>query len=114
MLFRIDHEAGAPLYAQVMDCVLRAIEGGQLRTGDRLPPAREVAAGLGVNMHTVLRAYSELQEAGVIDLRRRTGAVVRSTRVDEGRLNKMLEALVAEATRLGLSTAELVRRLENA
>lgn len=114
MLFRIDDKAGAPLYRQVMDCVLRAIEAERLSTGDRLPPARELAAGLGVNMHTVLRAYSELQEAGVIDLRRRSGAVVRSTSVEEGRLNKMIETLVAEAKTLGLSTAELIRRLENA
>lgn len=76
MLLRIDTRAGEPIYVQIGRAVRAAIADGTLAEGDRLPAARDLARSLEVNMHTVLRAYSDLREAGVIDVRRGRGAVV--------------------------------------
>jgi GntR family transcriptional regulator len=54
--------------------VRAAIGDGLLVAGERLPPARELAEDIGVNVHTVLRAYGALRDAGLIELRPRRGA----------------------------------------
>lgn len=76
MLFRVDPTSSQPLFEQVAGSVRRALHEGELTSGDRLPPAREVAGSLQVNLHTVLRAYQLLRDEGLVDLRRGRGAVV--------------------------------------
>lgn len=76
MLIRIDPSAAAPLYEQVATQVRTALRAGTLAVDDRLPPARQLATSLGINIHTVLRAYAELRDDGLIELRRGRGAVV--------------------------------------
>jgi GntR family transcriptional regulator len=72
-----------------------------------LPSARELAASLGINLHTVLRAYQELRDEGVIELRRGRGAVVRQGADAAAQLTPSVAALVAEARRLGVAAATL-------
>lgn len=72
-----------PLYLQLVAAIRGAIVRGDVSPGERLPAARDLAASLGMNMHTVLRAYRMLADEGVIELRRGRGAVV--TRRPEGR-----------------------------
>lgn len=87
---------------------------GRLARGDRLPSAKEVAAILDVNLHTVLRAYQSLRDEGLIDLRRGRGAVV--TARDPGglaRLRGLIGDVVAAAHHAGVSRAELVRLIES-
>lgn len=76
MLLSIDAASDRPIYEQIADSVRREIAAGALRAGEKLPPASEVAAGLVVNKHTVLRAYQDLRDEGLVDLRRGRGAVV--------------------------------------
>ncbi|WP_109473044.1 GntR family transcriptional regulator [Ornithinimicrobium cavernae] len=76
MLIRIDPRGSEPIYQQIVRELRRAIASGEVAAGERLPAARELARSLDVNMHTVLRAYTELRDAEVIDLRRGRGAVV--------------------------------------
>ena len=83
MLIRIDPGDPRPLYEQIELQVRAAIGDGFLIAGERLPPARELAEDIGVNVHTVLRAYGALRDAGLIELRPRRGAVV-STRHPRG------------------------------
>lgn len=76
MLFRVNAASDISLADQVAAQVRGAIIDGSLAPGDRLPPARQVAAGLDINMHTVLRGYQQLRDEGLVDLRRGRGATV--------------------------------------
>ena len=108
MLFTVDQASSVALADQIAAQVRGGIARGDVRAGDRLPPARDLAAGLGVNMHTVLRAYARLRDEGVIDLRRGRGAVVRGhVEADRMRLAELARALVVEARRLGLGDADI-------
>jgi GntR family transcriptional regulator len=113
VLFRLDPSAAEPLFAQLVAQVHIAVARGELHDGDRLPAARELAESLDVNIHTVLRAYQELRDDNVIELRRGRGAVV-ATRpeVDHGALVAAVAVVVREARALGLTpqaTAALVK-----
>lgn len=112
MLIRVDPSAATPLFAEIAAQVRGAIAGGRVQAGDRLPPARELAESLGVNMHTVLRAYADLRDEGLVELRRGRGAIVRSGGDGRARLAQLARELVAEAARQGLTRAQLRRLIE--
>ena len=80
----------------------------RLGAGDHLPAARELAASLQINVHTVLRAYAKLRDEGLIELRRRRGAVVIGEADGHARLAALVNDLVAEAQRVGIGPDELV------
>lgn len=90
-----------------------AIRDGDLKSGERLPPARELATALSVNMHTVLRAYGELRDERIIEMRQGRGAWVRQD-VEPGfvRLTELADQLLTEARKLGLSQPEIHRLIE--
>lgn len=76
MLLTVDPASPAPLYEQLAGSVRSAAAAGTLKPGERLPSAREVAQALEVNLHTVLKAYQQLRDEGLIEMRRGRGAVV--------------------------------------
>ena len=104
MLFRIDPVGGEPLYAQLAAQVRAAVARGELADGERLPSARDLAASLDVNLHTVLRAYQDLRTEGLIELRRGRGAVVTAGSVrDLAPLHDAVAEVVRAARSLGVS-----------
>ena len=109
MLIRVDPASSLPIFAQIAASVRREVLEGRLGTGDRLPAAKEVARSLDVNLHTVLRAYQELRDEGLVDLRRGRGAVVTGAQptalVEVG---EAVRALVRAAATAGLSRQETV------
>lgn len=113
MLFRIDPSASTSLAQQIAIQVRTAIADGTLSPGERLPPARELATSLQVNMHTVLRAYGQLRDEGLIEMRPSRGAYVKN---DAGsalvRISELTRQLVTEAKRMGLSAAEVHSRID--
>lgn len=113
MLFRIDPTSDEPLFTQLAGQVRVAVVGGELTPGTRLPSARELAASLDINLHTVLHAYQDLRDEGLIELRRGRGAVVASRpEQDFTPVQAAVDALVAAADEAGLSagtTLGLVR-----
>ena len=72
----VDLSSGIPPYEQIRLQVMAHVSAQRLRAGDRLPTIRALAGDLGVAAGTVARAYRELETAGVVTTRRRTGTVV--------------------------------------
>jgi GntR family transcriptional regulator len=76
MELRIDRAEAVPLHEQVAAEIRRAIAEGEAQPGDRLPLAKDLAAVLGVNKNTVLRALHLLRDEGVLEFRRGRGITV--------------------------------------
>ena len=115
MLLRLDPTAPEPLYAQLAAQVRSGLASGALAAGERLPSARDLAASLDVNLHTVLRAYQELRDEGLIELRRGRGAVV-STRaaLDYTSLHAAIAEVVTASRTLGLAPETTTALLKEA
>jgi len=111
MLFRVDPASGVPIFDQIAASVRAEMARGTLRAGDRLPAAREVAEALDINVHTVLRAYQDLRDEGLVDLRRGRGAVVTDNAGLSPELLADIRQLVVEARRLGVGFATLTALL---
>ncbi|MGV1006221.1 MAG: GntR family transcriptional regulator [Candidatus Nanopelagicales bacterium] len=105
MLIRIDPQRAEPLYDQLSAGLREQLIAGTLRPGQTLPAARELAASLGVNLHTVLRAYQCLRDEGLVDMRRGRGAVVTERAARLGELRAEIDALAKRAAALGFSRA---------
>jgi GntR family transcriptional regulator len=79
MLESIDRSDPTPLHDQVAAQIRRAIADGEAKPGERLPPARDLAAVMSVNTNTVLRALRALREEGLLEFRRGLGVRVSGT-----------------------------------
>lgn len=113
MLWTIDTASDEPLFAQIAARVRSAVSAGELTEGDRLPPARTLAESLDVNIHTVLHAYQDLRDEGIVDLRRGRGAVVRA-HPEYVALAAPIAAVVEAARKEGVSPATTVALLQAA
>lgn len=108
---KVDRDEPAQLYEQVAGEIRRAIAEGEARPGERLPPARDLAAVLGVNTNTVLRALRELRDEGLLEFRRGRGVTVAGT-PQHGAVVAQAKELVRFARRHGYRLDELVRIIQ--
>lgn len=88
MLITIDFNSNEALYMQLRDQIILGIATSQLREGESLPSVRQLADNIGINMHTVNKAYALLKQEGFIKLDRRRGAIIS---LDIDKLEAMLE-----------------------
>ena len=107
MLIRVDPSSSVPLFEQVASSVRGALSSGEAAAGERLPSARELAASLDMNVHTVLHAYQLLRDEGLVELRRGRGAILTGGAGGVAELAAHVDALVVEARRLGVGPATL-------
>jgi GntR family transcriptional regulator len=111
MLSAIDRDGPLPLHDQVAAELRRAIADGEAGPGDRLPPARDLAAVLGVNSNTVLRALRILRDEGLLEFRRGRGVTVAGT-PEEGAVLARARELLQFARQNGYRPEELIRMIE--
>ena len=88
MLITVNPQDRRPIYEQVAECIRTLIAGGQLVEGQLLPPVRQLAADLGVNLNTIAAAYRELRDEGLITVRHGQRAAVTSRAPGKGAARK--------------------------
>jgi DNA-binding transcriptional regulator YhcF (GntR family) len=111
----LDDTSSVPPYEQIRSQFAAQVANGDLQPGDRLPTVRRLAEDLRLAPNTVARAYRELEQAGVIETRGRSGSYVTGDQV-MSRAKAAAVAYLAETKALGLSAAdalELVRNLRS-
>jgi GntR family transcriptional regulator len=109
---KVDRSEPVAVFDQVAAEIRRAILDGEARPGERLPPARDLAAELGVNTNTVLRALRLLRDEGLLEFRRGRGVSVAGTPERAAVLAKARE-LVDLARRHGYRRDELSQLIES-
>ncbi len=76
MIIKIDFESEMPIYEQLKRSIIEGIAAGDLKPGESLPSVRQMAEDIGINLHTVNKAYNILKSDGYLNIDRRTGAVI--------------------------------------
>jgi GntR family transcriptional regulator len=109
---KVDRADPTDLYEQVAGEIRRAIADGEAKPGERLPPAKDLAAVLDVNTNTVLRALRLLRDEGLLEFRRGRGISVVGT-PERGAVVQRAKELVAFARRQGYRLDELVEIIED-
>ena len=101
MIIEIDFNSDEALYLQLRNQIIMGIATAQFREGDSLPSVRQLADTIGINMHTVHKAYTVLKQEGYVKVDRRKGAVI-AVDVDRVRtleeLKKELQVILAKSS----------------
>ena len=109
MVLPIDFESDEAIYIQLRNQIIIGIAADRIREGDSLPSVRQLADHIGINMHTVNKAYSVLKQEGFIKLDRRRGAVIA---LDVDKLRAMEELQKEMAVILARAICKRVSRQE--
>jgi GntR family transcriptional regulator len=116
MIFKLNLQAGQPLYLQLMQQIRHAVETGVLQRGDQLPGIRTLAAEIVVSHTTVAKAYSELEHEGLLEIRHGSGAYIAAksgskSRSERVRLAQERVRALVEALKHERFSSEEIRRL---
>lgn len=110
MIIEIDFNSDEALYLQLCNQIIMGIATSQFREGDSLPSVRQLAEMIGINMHTVNKAYTVLKQEGYVKVDRRKGAVI-AIDIDRMRtleeLKKDLQVTLAKSRCKNISRAEI-------
>ena len=115
MEIKIDPADGVPIYRQIVNQVRYLVASCQLDPGDELPTIRALALQLKVTPNTIVKAYEELESAGVIQKRHGSGTFVSGERTKLGErerrrlIEQRIDALLTEAHQLGISLGDLLK-----
>ena len=113
MILEIDFNSDEAIYVQLRNQIIMGIACAEFRDGESLPSVRQLAQVLGVNMHTVNKAYAILREEGYLKLDRRKGAVISVETLEKQQelesIRENLRMLVAEAVCKGGTEDEMNR-----
>ena len=110
MLIEIDFNSEEALYLQLRNQIIMGIATMELREGDSLPSVRQLAETVGINMHTVNKAYTVLKQEGFVKVDRRRGAVI-AVNLDKMKaqeeLKQELLVVLAKSSCKGISRQEV-------
>lgn len=118
MHIKIDHHSGEPIWRQIVELFKFRIAAGQIQGDEQLPSIRALASDLKINPRTVVKAYEELEHAGLVVMRQGQGvfaAAKRSSAPAGTRrqiLSEQARRLLAEASRLGADPEEVIEILK--
>lgn len=115
MIIEVDFNSDEALYIQLYNQIIMGIATSQFREGDSLPSVRQMADSIGINMHTVNKAYTVLKEEGYVKVDRRRGAVIaidadRMRTLEE--LKKQLQVILAKSSCKNISKEEIHELIE--
>lgn len=113
MLIKIDFDSDTPIYIQLKKEIIQGIAKGDLKEGDSLPSVRQMAEDIGINMHTVNKAYTMLKLDSFITMDRRKGAIINKSfdmfsKEDIENLKEEMRYIIAEAYSKGMNEKEFL------
>lgn len=112
---KLDFESKEPIYTQLQHQIIAGIARKEILPGERLPSVRSLAADIGINLHTVNKAYQQLKQRGFILIHRQRGVVVNPDGVSKAdetykiALKNTLHPLVAESICRGMDEKDFLR-----
>ncbi|WP_054958609.1 GntR family transcriptional regulator [Paenibacillus dakarensis] len=113
MIIQLDMQSDVPIYSQLINQIIEGIASGELKPGEPLPSVRNLASDIGINLHTVNKAYTLLKQEGFIQIHRQRGVVVNPdglpeiTPEYEDKRSSQLKPIIAEAICRGMSQEQL-------
>ena len=115
MIIEIDFSSDEALYLQLCNQIIMGIAASRFREGDSLPSVRQLAESVGINMHTVNKAYTVLKQEGYVRVDRRRGTVI-AVDADKIRalevLKKELQIILAKGSCKNISKEEIHELIE--
>lgn len=115
MFIEINFESKKPIYTQLVEQIIAGIAKGKLQPGERLPSVRNMAEDIGINMHTVNKAYQELRDREFILIHRQRGVVINPNGVPkadaayENYVMDELHPLIAESITRQISKEQFMK-----
>ncbi|MDU7967370.1 MAG: GntR family transcriptional regulator, partial [Paeniclostridium sordellii] len=118
LILNLDFNSEKPIYIQIREEIIKSIAKGDLEVNESLPSVRALADEIGINLHTVSKAYNLLKDEGYINIDRRKGAIVNNLPIkkEENNFNNIkeqIELLVAESYLKGIEKDEFIDLCEN-
>jgi GntR family transcriptional regulator len=117
--FQLNPKSGVPRYRQIQDQIRYGIASGRLSPGEQLPTVRALAVELSVNPNTVIKAYSELERAGILTTEQGSGTYVSAEppasppEADrQAKLESLCAEFLAQAARYGFSSGDVIRGIQ--
>ena len=110
MIIKIDFQSDEALYIQLRNQIILGVATSTLQEGDALPSVRQLAEDVGINMHTVNKAYSLLRQEGILTIDRRRGAIIALDRDKiqaKAEMKRQLRVLLAKACCKNISSQEV-------
>ena len=115
MIIEIDFGSEEALYLQLRNQIILGIAAAKFREGDTLPSVRQLAEDIGINMHTVNKAYTILKQEGFVKVDRRKGAVI-ALDADKlralGEMEEAMRVILAKGICKGISREEVYRMID--
>lgn len=116
-IISLDYHSRTPIYEQIIQEIERYVALGILKPNEQIPSIRELAASIGINPNTVKKAYTELEQKGVIYVISTKGTFIQNTKnkvierkVKEGL--KEINKIIVELERLGISKEDIIQKIK--
>lgn len=119
MFIQLDFESEVPIYEQLKDEIIIGIAKKDLQPGERLPSVRALASDIGINLHTVNKAYQQLKQEGFLLIHRQRGVVLhpdgppKADKDYKKTLHRTLRPMIAESICRDISKNEFLQMMES-